>query len=92
MVKMTVAMKERDLKLIKQLALREGRSQANTCQMLISMSLEMIGSGKVPGLCYQSIPLIPPELKHESKTKPADWTKEQRDNWILTGEGPPEVA
>jgi hypothetical protein len=91
MPKITIVLADKDIKFLNQLALREGRSRANTTQMLITMSLEMIRTGKLSGLCNQSIPLIPPDSKQESKFKQADWTKEERDKWIMTGHEPTRV-
>jgi hypothetical protein len=78
-----------DLALLRNLAAREGRTMSNTCCMLVHMSLEMIQHGERKGLYNIHVPLVPAAA---GRSKRATWTKEQRDNWILTGQEPERIT
>lgn len=95
--KITISLEDYELKLIKRLARHQRRSVPTMVRALMRMSLNMIRIEENTGWCYSRASGVPPirrmPVYHKFRNLPffEGWTKEERDEWILTGKIPDRI-
>lgn len=90
-MRITITLSDSDAKLVRRLARHDHRSPAGMARALVSMSLQAIRTEEHTGWCYGPEPRVPhmPVMLLPAPRSPCHaWSKQERDHWILTGEGP----